>query len=204
MPTTPPPPGGLPPYPGPPPSYPGQGYPGYPPPAGYPPPGYQGYGNYPATPPYASYAARAGGWLIDWVIVTVVTYLVAIPLDASNFASVHVHNSNGTTGHLSVAVPVVEILLVLLYGALFIGSRRGQTPGMMAVGARAVDRDTGAPIGFARALGRGAFEYLMAVVFFLPWILDMLWPAWDARRQTLHDKVTRTIVVKASMVPPAG
>jgi uncharacterized RDD family membrane protein YckC len=26
--------------------------------------------------------------------------------------------------------------------------------------------------------------------------LDVLWPLWDSRRQALHDKVARTVVVK--------
>ena len=29
----------------------------------------------------------------------------------------------------------------------------------------------------------------------------MLFPAWDARRQTLHDKVTNTVVVKRGTLP---
>ena len=60
------------------------------------------------------------------------------------------------------------------------GSSRGQTVGMMAVSARAVDARTGGPIGFGRALGRAPFEYLLVIVFFIPWVVDMLFPAWDA------------------------
>ncbi len=210
------------------PSYPppGQGYPppGYPPPGpGYPPPGYPppgpgypppgagpqyGYGGpagygYEAAPPYAGYWARVGGWLIDWVILLVVGYIIEMVFSAGHIAWVNVHNSsNNTTSHVSVAAPIVQVLIVILYGAFFCGSSRGQTIGMMAVGVRAVDRDNGQPIGFARALGRGAFEYLMFIIVGIGWVLDMLWPAWDRRHQTLHDKVTRTIVVKAAMVPP--
>ena len=40
------------------------------------------------------------------------------------------------------------------------------------------------------------WKYLMAAFFFLPWIIDMLFPLWDPKNQTLHDKVTRTVVVK--------
>jgi len=78
------------------------------------------------------------------------------------------------------------------------GSARGQTLGMMCVGARVVDLRTGTPIGYARALGRGAFEYLMTVVLFIPWIIDMLFPLWDPMHQTLHDKVVGSIVISAS------
>ena len=28
------------------------------------------------------------------------------------------------------------------------------------------------------------------------WLLDMLFPLWDAKRQTLHDKVAGSVVVR--------
>jgi uncharacterized RDD family membrane protein YckC len=37
--------------------------------------------------------------------------------------------------------------------------------------------------------------YLLLVV---PHYLDLLWAAWDGKRQTLHDKVGGTIVVRVS------
>lgn len=211
----------LPPYPssGEPPAYPPGPGPGYPPPPGYPPQGYPapggygygyGYGYGPGPGPgvpaevYARYWPRVGGWIIDFVIVWVVTYIISIPLRSLRAARITITTTtNGVqrTGHFSWLGLVVEIAIVLVYGAVFCGSARGQTPGMMVVGVRAVDRDTGGPIGFLRALGRGAFEYLMFVVLLVPWILDMLFPLWDSRRQTLHDKVSRTVVVKASLYP---
>jgi len=182
-----------------------------PPPGSYgPPPG--SYGPPPGSfwPPgadaasgLANYGARLGGWLIDWVILLVVELVITSVLDAAKVASVTFHSTTGTTGapvahatHFSVLGPVVSVVIILLYGAFFCGSARGQTIGMMAVGARAVDMDTGGPIGFGRALGRAAFEYLMFILLVVPWVVDMLFPAWDPRRQTLHDKVTRTVVVR--------
>ena len=37
---------------------------------------------------------------------------------------------------------------------------------------------------------------LLAVLFVIPWIIDMLWPLWDDRNQTLHDKVVGTVVLR--------
>ena len=197
------------------PSYPSAGGSAPPPPPGYPPPGaYGGQGGYTASPgyfnqsPYASYGARLGGWLIDWVILAVVGFAISAVFNAGRIATITFHTTttvNGTTtrhvGHFSILAPILQIIIVLLYGALLCGSARGQTVGMMAVGARAVDRDAYTPIGFGRALGRAAFEYLLFILFFVPWVIDMLFPAWDGLRQTLHDKVTRTVVVKTSVMP---
>ena len=89
----------------------------------------------------------------------------------------------------------MQALIVIAYGSILCGTR-GQTVGMMLVGSRCIDEQRGGPIGFPRALGRAAFEYLLAIVFLIPWIIDMLFPIWDPKNQTLHDKVTRTVVVK--------
>lgn len=190
---------------GPPPT--GYGTPGgYGGPSGYPGSAY-GYGPGSTVPPevYAGYWSRVGGWVIDAVIVWVVSFIVSIPLRASHVARFTIHTTTHSvtrTGHFSGLEAVAEVVIVLVYGALFCGSSRGQTPGMMAVGVRAVDRDTGGRIGFGRALWRGVAEYLLFVLLFVPWILDMLFPLWDSRHQTLHDKLSKSVVVKASAFPP--
>ncbi|HUY22148.1 MAG TPA: RDD family protein [Acidimicrobiales bacterium] len=182
-----PPPGGFPPPP-PPPGY-GAAYGGpYGAPQGAPQwsPGY----TVPVSP-FASYGARVGGWLIDWLITSVIGAVVLLPLHAVRQSVV----VNGSRFNVSGRGVAISALIVVIYATVFIGWR-GQTPGMMAVRARAVDAAGGGGIGYGRALGRVVFEYLLAVVLFLPWIVDMLFPLWDQRRQTLHDKVTNTVVVK--------
>ncbi|MGO9456834.1 MAG: RDD family protein [Acidimicrobiales bacterium] len=182
---------------------------GYGPPGGPMPPPYPaGSGWQPAQPAteLAAYPARLGGWLIDFVILFVVYLVVAVVFRAVHFGRIAVTTTTSSgaqqRGHLSVIAWLVQIAVVLLYGALFCGSERGQTPGMMAVSVKAVDGQTGGPIGFWRALARGSFEWLLWVVFFIPWVIDMLFPLWDGRHQTLHDKVSGTVVVKTSVAPP--
>ncbi|MHB1584203.1 MAG: RDD family protein, partial [Acidimicrobiales bacterium] len=197
---------------GPPPSYPqappggyGGGYPQSPPGGyggGYGVPGGYGAGG-PSRQAYATFWPRVGGWVIDFLLVGIVSSIAAIPLRNANVARINFTVTTTTNGqttvhhdHLSFLATVVEVVIVLLYTGLMVGSRRGQTVGMMAINARAVDAADGSPIGFWRAVARTAVQYLLAIVFFLPWVLDMVFPAWDARRQTLHDKMTRTVVVK--------
>lgn len=184
----------------------------YPPPGGYPQqtgygfqqpgsgsPGYAygspGYGAGP-TPQLANYGARLGGWLIDWVIFFVIFF--AIGLATGGLKSQHVANSTSTSHlHINVALEVVNVVVVILYGTFLCGGPRGQTIGMMATKVRCVNAaDASAPIGYGKAAGRALVEYLFAVVFFIPWVLDMLWPIWDRQNQTLHDKVVSVVVVK--------
>jgi uncharacterized RDD family membrane protein YckC len=32
------------------------------------------------------------------------------------------------------------------------------------------------------------------------WLLDMLFPLWDKQRQTLHDKIAKTVVLRVRNV----
>jgi len=122
----------------------------------------------------------------------------------ASFGRIHFHITNTNTHvttyyHFSIVGPLLQAVLVILYGGLLCGSQRGQTVGMMAVRVRAFDANTGEPIGYGRGIWRGFFEYLLAILFFIPWVIDMLFPIWDSRNQTLHDKVSNTVVVK---LPP--
>ena len=163
-------------------------------------PGRRSAGVRPAGVALRQLRRASGAWLIDWVITSIVGAVVLLPLHA-------VHQNGVTTGAASKTTPLfgatvttqgvlLSALIVVIYATALIGSSRGQTIGMMAVRAKAVDADSGGPIGHGRALGRALFEYLMVVLLFVPWVLDMLFPLWDARRQTLHDKITNTVVIK--------
>jgi uncharacterized RDD family membrane protein YckC len=152
----------------------------------------------------ASYGQRLGGWLLDWVILAAVNIPVVALL--GGFGRIDdtapLNNGNGIARGTSVSFDVhwwgvlVGAVLIIGYGTIFCGSTRGQTVGMMAVGVRAVDVATGQPIGYGRAFGRAALEYVLAVALFLPWVLDMLFPLWDQKKQTLHDKAVRSVVVR--------
>ena len=172
----------------------------------------QGFGAMPPPPPaptasgqfFASYGQRLGGWLLDWVILAVINIPVVALLGgfAHTQTTQQLNTVNGVDHRTSVSFNIhwwgilVSAILVVGYGTIFCGSRRGQTIGMMALGVRAVDVATGQPIGYGRAFGRAVVEYLLAVALFLPWVLDMLFPLWDPKKQTLHDKTVRSVVVQ--------
>lgn len=145
--------------------------------------------------PLANYGLRLAGWLIDFILVGIVNALILWPLHAYHRTHLAA-GSRGMAFHTGATGILIPAAIVLVYGMLLCGSARGQTLGMMLVRVRVVDANSGGPIGMARALGRGAFEYVAAFVLFIPWVVDMLFPLWDQRRQTLHDKVTNAVVVR--------
>jgi uncharacterized RDD family membrane protein YckC len=92
---------------------------------------------------------------------------------------------------------LLSLVISAGYITLMLGSR-GQTLGNMAVGTRVVDARTGGPVTYAKALGRWAAEFLLFILFIVPWIIDILWPLWDRQKQTLHDKMAGTVVLRTS------
>jgi uncharacterized RDD family membrane protein YckC len=218
MPPPVPPPGpapGMPPPPVPP-SYPASPPP--PPPGSYPvggyappPPPYASYGggDGPGTVPYAPWGTRLGGYLIDFVIFIPVLLILALLFRHTHVLTVHLNtrrNGTETRRTFSLLSVLLTGLADLVYVTILCGGRRGQTVGMMAVGIRVVRDGTFGLVGygqaFLRALVEGAFRFVGAVIFFLGvvWLLDMLFPLWDKKRQTLHDKITGTVVLRARNV----
>ena len=63
-------------------------------------------------------------------------------------------------------------------------------------------------VGFAivrEFLVRGLLIGLVGGFFLgLPFLLDLLWPLWDERNQTLHDKIVSSYVIKADTPPMAA
>lgn len=110
---------------------------------------------------------------------------------------------------LGLSLPLrflASVLGGLLYNGLLDGGPDGQTLGKRLLRIRVVDEATAAPIGPGRGLGRAAVPAALGLlvvvpallpVGFLLAILNGLWPLWDARRQTFHDKAVRSVVVVA-------
>jgi uncharacterized RDD family membrane protein YckC len=101
-----------------------------------------------------------------------------------------------------LAAGISAEVVQLAYLSLMVGSR-GQTLGMMAVGIRLLDAKTGSPqIGYPRALLRAvAAAVISAPSVFVNFglifpLLNYLWPVWDNRNQTWHDKIAGTVAVK--------
>ncbi|HET9078690.1 MAG TPA: RDD family protein [Acidimicrobiales bacterium] len=165
----------------------------YPPPGGgYPPPGggypggqwNQGYGAGESYGDLAGWWSRVGATIIDGIIIGIPAFLLF-------YAA-----GSGSVGARASA-EIVVVIAEALYFTLML-SRQGRTVGNMAVGTRVIDARTGGPLSTGKALGRWAAQLLfglLSVALFIPTLLDYLWPLWDRRNQTLHDKIAGTLVV---------
>ena len=146
----------------------------------------------------ASWGSRVGATLLDWLIllipVTLLIVLVVVVALSSDVGGI-------VTAILS---SLLYLVAVLFYAPLLMGrqgAHNGQTWGKQIVGIRVV-RDSGQPvdIGFAflrEFVVKGLlFWFVGSFFFFIPTLLDYLWPLWDDQNRALHDMVVSTHVVK--------
>jgi uncharacterized RDD family membrane protein YckC len=178
----------------------------YPPPSGYgaPPPGYAPPPpGYPAAYPgyaapsvgpapglaYAGFWVRVGAAAIDGLILTVpiVVFIIITAVAAGQ-------DGGGNNG--VVAIGVIGIILTAIGACLYqvVLPAQGGTWGMRMLNLRVARADNCANIGIPLALGRWAVMTAISLVW-LGW-LDVLWVAWDPRKQALHDKAVNTFVVR--------
>jgi uncharacterized RDD family membrane protein YckC len=118
---------------------------------------------------FASWGARAGAWILDALIILIGVLILGWILQSFMMARK--------------------------------GEKNGMTLGKQAVGIAAI-REDGQPWNFGTALLRefvikGLLFWLIGGNLFFPWLLDYLWPLWDERKQSLHDKLVSSYVVKA-------
>lgn len=94
-------------------------------------------------------------------------------------------------GEMSIGGEVMANLINALVVLLFWAERQG-TPGKLVLGLRIVDAETGS----VPRLGRLVLRYVGYLLSALPLGLGYLWMLWDGRRQTWHDKLAGTLVVR--------
>lgn len=165
-------------------------------PAGPPPaPGYQygGPSSAPGAPPpeaLAGFWIRLGAAIIDQFILNIVTVIIA-GIFGQRFRP-YSPEVNGADA--------LNLLLNLAYFTYLHGTAAGQTIGNRVCGIRIADVDSGGPIPYSRALIR----HLMSYVSALPIVLGYLWMLWQPQKQTWHDMVARTLVVRTRYYPAPG
>lgn len=176
-----------------------------PPPPGYipPPPGYQTYQpGYQTAPQYAGIGSRLGALIIDGLIglLFALAGIVTFFAGPSEIRGCTIDGearlcdlpTNATLAIAIVLWTVGAIAYLVLYCKMV--GQTGQSWGAKAVGNKIVSADTGQPIGVGRALGRTLFRGIVSGNFCL---LGYLWALWDSKKQTWHDKIVGSIVIKA-------
>jgi uncharacterized RDD family membrane protein YckC len=125
---------------------------------------------------YANWAQRVGAYLIDavpaWILIII--------------------------GLVTRSVPVyflfaLAALAWVVYNRWIQAGRTGQSLGKRTLGLRLISESTGEPIGAGMAFARDICHLVDSIICYVGW----LFPLWDAKRQTVADKILSTVVVPA-------
>lgn len=218
QPPPPPPPGGN--YPPPPPA--GGGYaPPPPPPGGAFPPPAQDQGGYAPAPggfgggtpadAYTPWLTRVLAWLIDWVPVLILSGIGSIFLvtmqkvetvcvtDNSEYqlGDFCATGNNGPSGLAWILFIVLE-LIALAYIVWNLGLKQGTTGSSIGKGImkfKIVGEETGQPIGFGKSVVRELIYMVAYGLCGIVWVVAVLFPLFDPKRQTLVDKLIKTVAL---------
>lgn len=157
------------------------------------PPGYQQYGY--GYGEGASAGEMAGFW-IRFLAALVDSLIIGLPFAFVNLAvndSFSVSSGLGGLGEAAI-VSLLRNVVSVVYFSFLEGGPTGQTIGKRVCNIRVVDIGTVQPgIG----PGRAFLRYLMSLVSGFALGIGYLWMLWDPKKQTWHDKIANTYVVKA-------
>jgi len=151
---------------------------------------------------YAPWTTRAGGFLIDYVLVAVAGGAVLLVAGllfgglATLGSGLRMPGMSGFGGGgccCALALLPLASLLVGLWNKAYLVSTRGSSIGQGVMKIRVVDGQ-GRLLTMGQAVLRLLVHIGLGFVFVLG-IVDLLWPLWDERRQTLHDKAVGCYVV---------
>jgi uncharacterized RDD family membrane protein YckC len=191
------------------------------PPSSFPPPPPPGGGNYPPPPPpsgayvppppgpvlrglareeYTPWLTRVGAYVIDHLplaLILGVGWLVLLnSIDSACLTNITMNTVEQicSTGPSSLGLTVMWIaaLVALGYFVWNFGYRQGTTGssiGKSVLKFRVVSENTGAPIGFGMSMLRAIAHLVDSAIFYVGY----LFPLWDAKRQTLADKIMATV-----------
>lgn len=152
-----------------------------------------------AAPVYGGFWRRFWSYLIDrfllGVVFTPVGFMVFVPLlanDSAGWADTDLP-AEAITALMGAVLTVafLELLGSWFYYALMQSSSRQATLGQLALGLRVTDVE-GRRISFARASGRHFARVLTSLTLGIGYIMVL----FTARKQTLHDLVAGTLVVR--------
>ncbi|WP_433724416.1 RDD family protein [Nocardia sp. CA-129566] len=188
-------------------------------------PGYYGYPQYgqpPMSPsvwpqtlprreyPYASWWSRVGAYCTDVVVAVVPAVIVAgvgLVIATEPTRAAREEFGPSAEAELNWLGVVIAVLGLFIYLAIAVSNqviaqgRTGQSLGKKWLRIAVIEEATGRPLGPSLALARWGAQLTINIVgnywlLGIPGLLNSLWPLWDVKHQTWHDKVVHSVVVR--------
>lgn len=147
----------------------------------------------------AGFGNRLGSYLLDAVLYGAVMFALifigSLMVAGELFVDSWAVDEDVDDGIVAAAILLMVLgPLLVIIGYLVQLGRTGQTWGRRIVGNKVTRVDTGDVPGIGRAIGRELFGWIVSASIMY---LGYLWMIWDNDRQTWHDKVAGTVVVRS-------
>ena len=142
----------------------------------------------------AGFFSRFIAWLLDGIIMGLLAWAVAIIL--GGIIGITAGSDSAFLGIIAGGTAILLIVALLLFQFLYFGyfwSKSGKSLGMRLLSMKVVRQSEGEDLSFLRAGLRGTFGYWVSGLVFG---LGYLWALIDANKETWHDKIFGTWVVK--------
>jgi uncharacterized RDD family membrane protein YckC len=135
-----------------------------------------------ATPELATFGNRALGWLIDYLAPGIVYSILASII--GNLGS------GGISGLLTFVLWAAEAAFIVWNSGYQAGTT-GYSLGRKIAKTKLVSEATGQPLGAGTGILRLFAHIVDSVICYVGW----LFPLWDSKRQTIADKIVKSVVV---------
>lgn len=138
---------------------------------------------------YVGFWARVGASLIDTIILMVIITPLMYLIYGERYLSTQGELLGSVDALLNYLFPVIAVLAFWIY--------KSATPGKMAIHAVIVDANSGLKPSTIQYIIR----YVGYIIAIIPLCLGLAWVGWDPKKQGWHDKLARTVVIRANEQP---
>lgn len=143
---------------------------------------------------YSSYGKRVGGFFIDVLYVWVPPFIIGTVGFALLFSDMA-----RPVGIVLMVIALFWWPVVTIWNYIIRQGKSGQTFGKARVGSKLISEESGQPIGAGYAFLRWFLAALLgSVTGGIFTLIDLIFPAFDDKKQRVLDKMLKTIVVDAN------
>jgi len=133
---------------------------------------------------YAGFWIRVGATIIDTILLLLLTMPLLYLLDGPQSLDPDYLGLSPMGIIIQYIFPIVAVILFWVY--------RSATPGKILLKLRIVNaEDGGKP-----SVGRFILRYIGYILSAIPLLLGYFWVAFDKRKQSFHDKISKTVVIR--------
>ena len=133
---------------------------------------------------YVGFWARFGATIIDSILIMLITFPMLYMIYGSQYWDSEEFILGVPDFIISWIFPFVATVLFWIY--------KSATPGKMVLKAKVVDANT----GNIPTVKQSVIRYIGYYISLLPVGLGFFWVGWDKKKQSWHDKLAGTVVIR--------